>query len=72
MSVPGIFLAISQMTFLSGETSRMEFPLPEAIRVLPFLRRIAPKTRVLVGYSQTILPVGSYSVTTPGFSAQER
>jgi hypothetical protein len=72
ISVPGIFLAISQTIFLSGETSRMEFPLPVAMRVLPFVRRIAPKTRVLVGYSQTILPVVSYSVTTPGLSAQER
>ena len=72
MSVPGIFFFISQTTFLSGETSRMELPLPDAIRVFPFLRRMAPKTRVLVSYSQTIFPVGSYSVTTPGFSAQER
>ena len=32
----------------------------------------APKTRVLIGYSQTTSLLALYSVTTPGFSAQTR
>ena len=72
ISVPGIFFEISQTTSLAGLTSMTELPLPVAMRVLPLLRRRALKTRVLVGYSQTIFPSASYSVTTPGFSAAAR
>ncbi len=41
-SVPGTLPLISQTTFLSGVTSTTLLPLPEAIRVFPFFRRMAP------------------------------
>jgi hypothetical protein len=47
----------------SERTSITLFPLPVAMRVLPFLRRITPKTRVLVEYSQTTLPSLPLSAT---------